>query len=515
METARRPCTSSGSLQRQPPIAPPAVKALRRSAVLAAGLGLALLSPSASAATVNWWPAFVGEPAEEEAGFRRWQGAGPLLFGQPAGPERATGLRPLYGRFVNREDSQRQRWHVLYPVFNYRQTAQASELNVFNLLTLRRVEAPEERADQAATTQLDVFPFIFYRSSPDPERSYAGLFPLYGSAQAKFWQDEIEWALFPLYTRYEKGGVRTTATPWPFIKFIGGEASGFHLWPLFGWSEREERYRRGFVLWPFGLYSQSGLWKEEPDEFFGALPFYTRSSSATAFSETFVWPFFGYTRSSQPEYFQTRYFWPLLVQTRGERYVNRWAPVYTRSIVSGVDKRWVMWPVFRQQTWDERQVQQTRTQLLYFLYWDLQQRSLTNPDAAPAMRRHAWPFFSYWDNGAGQRQFQTLSPFEVLFQYNDTVRALWSPLFAVYQWERRGPEETRHRALWSAVSYDRSGSDYDFQLGPLVRSAREDGRHAISVGRGLFGFQRRDDGLDVKLLWAPLYRSRHEALLPE
>ena len=67
----------------------------------------------------------------------------------------------------------------------------------------------------------------------------------------------------------------------------------------------------------------------------------------------------------------------------------------------------MLWPLWRSARWEDPGIAQKRDQLLFFVWWSLEQRSLTNPDAAPASKRHLWPLLSTWDNGAGRRQILT------------------------------------------------------------------------------------------------------------
>jgi hypothetical protein len=83
------------------------------------------------------------------------------------------------------------------------------------------------------------------------------------------------------------------------------------------------------------------------------------------------------------------------------------------------------------------------------------------------LKRHLWPLFSQWDNGAGQRQFQLLSPLEVFFPNSDPIRQVYTPLFALYRYDQRAPGDTRHSFLWSLISWRNSPEEKEFHLGPL------------------------------------------------
>jgi len=177
------------------------------------------------------------------------------------------------------------------------------------------------------------------------------------------------------------------------------------------------------------------------------------------------------------------------VQGRGAdgRIINRWAPFYTHSVRPGGDeKKWVLWPLYREANWTEAGLAQTKTQFLYFLYWDLEQRDPRRPAAASARKTHLWPLFSAWDNGAGRRQVQLLSPFEVFYPHDAQVRILWSPLFSLYRFDRRSPEAVRTSFLFNCVTYRREAADWRLDLGPLCRLSRAEGRTRFAPLPALF-----------------------------
>ncbi len=223
---------------------------------------------------------------------------------------------------------------------------------------------------------------------------------------------------------------------------------------------------------------------------------YTRSTGPGYINENYAWPFFGYTDRQAPKrYHEMRYFWPLLVQGRGdERYVNRWGPFYTHSIIKGVDKQWVMWPLVRQQEWADDSVQRTRTQFLFFLYWSEVQHSLANPNLPRAAKTHVWPLLSLWNNGAGRRQVQFPSPLEVFFPANDKIRQLYSPLFALYRFDQRAPGESRTALLWNAITWQRSLQTQAFHFGPIFSSETNAAGKRVALGHGVIGFQRGPEG---------------------
>jgi len=480
-------------------------------AVLRLAVGWALLGGGVGVGTalradeINYWPAWVGQTAEGGSGQRveSWVAAGPLGFWKPRPSEgpgdpvsTVGGVRPFYV-WKKAPDGHLREAFGLYPFFTYRaHEGGAQAWSFFNLINYRTVAAQVEPANRSDRFQaFDVWPFYFSRSTGDPARDYKAVFPLAGAVKQRFGQDRFSWVLFPLYGRFEKKGVVTTTVPWPFLKIIAGEGHrGVELWPLYGQRGRPGDYRERFLLWPLFYKNESDLSKAQPTVNFGALPFYASDRSEGYVSETWAWPFFGYVDRTAPyRYHAKHYFWPFLVQGEGdERRVNRWAPFYTHSVIKGTDKRWVLWPLWRQARWQEGVLEQTKTQLLFVFYNSTHQRSLTNPAVAPARKMHVWPLFSSWNNGAGRRQVQALSPIEVFFPHNEPMRQTWSPLFALYRYDHQVNGDVRHSLLWDGVTYRRrtDADEREFNLGPILQVASRGETRRVALFRGLVGFRR-------------------------
>jgi len=373
------------------------------SSVLACcGFAVALAAPARSAEhETNAWPVRVAQK-NELGTVISWQGAGPLFFAQPIADGRtARGFRPLYLEKQGATAGQVSEQSLLYPFFVYRTNGEWYTWSIFNLINRHGQQTP---AADAQDKGFDVWPFYFSRETGSPESSYHALFPIAGTVKNRLFNERATWALFPLYLRTENHGLIATSAPWPFIRIVSGSGnSGFALWPLFGRRGKPGVYHSEYYLWPLIYRNVSHLDEATPTEQVGVLPFYARDRSAESVSETYLWPFFGYTdRTSPYRYHQTNYFWPFLVQGRGDdRYRNRWAPLYTHSIINGTDKTWVMWPLLRREQWTATGLVHTKNQFLYVLYWSHQQRSASNPQLAPAEKRHMWPFFSAWDRRRG------------------------------------------------------------------------------------------------------------------
>lgn len=437
----------------------------------------------------NGWPFYV-EQMNPDGTLASGEYAVPFGFvANGADGTRWTGIRPVYGHV---RAGPRETTYLFYPLFMWQRDGDDRSFSFFQLVNFGRLTDPGE----GTVRNFDVWPFYFSRESGDPAEDYRALFPLGGTLKHRLGKDRIHFVLFPLYAEIENSGTRTRHIPWPFLRFIDGAgAHGFEFWPLFGHQGRAGDYDSRFYLWPFIYKSVRHLDDPQPTVSLGVLPLYARDTAPGFVSVTYAWPFFGYTHRTDPvRYDEQRYGWPFFVQGRGDQhYVNRWAPFYTHSVVKGYDKTWLAWPVYRHAVWADAGIAQEKNQLLMFLYWSLTQRSTTNPAAAPARKTHVWPLLSWWDNGAGRRQLQLLSPFEVFFPNNVPVRHLYSPLLAVYRFDQRAPGDTRHAVLFDLVGWSESPAEKEFHFGPLFHLSTTPRQARVSLGLGLFVWRRAPD----------------------
>jgi len=471
------------------------------SAFAVAGLALVASAGSMRADEINLWP-FSVDRQDAATGGTIHSGLGPFEFSSTSPDGLATsGFRPLWDEVRDTNTGQQLSGSFIYPLAHWEMDPSTQNRNwtIFNL-----VNFSQNAADNI--TGFDIWPLYFSRETGEKATSYQAMMPIYGEVIQRFNQDRLKWVLFPLYGRFEKAGVTTTTTPWPFVKTVSGEGHrGFEIWPLGGHREQTGVSRDPFALWPLLYRQASKLDTDSPSLKTGFLPFYALDQSPGYRSETYLWPLFGYVDRTAPYQYHARHFlWPLWVQGRGDdRHINRWAPFYSHSRIKDHDKTWVLWPLWRQATWNDPKLRHERRQLLYFIFNETTQHDRANPDLKPARKTHLWPLFSSWDNGAGQKQVQAFSPLEIFLPHQDRTRRLWSPLFSIYRFDQSAPGETRQSLLWDAVTYSRSEerNTRQFNLGPLVSYQSQTTGERIRFFAGVFGFQRTS----AQRVWRPYF----------
>ncbi len=483
---------------------------------------LALIASSAAAQETeirNDWPILMETPSRAGRAHER-DILGPFFFRQPLATgaddvaAAAHGFRPF---FVECDDSggRRVSAYSLYPLFSYHAMRDGSRWSFFELINHDVhhvvVESSSDKnsplspapAEARATESFDIWPFYFSVQTSSPQTSYRAVLPIAGTVQQRFGIDRLSWVLFPLYARWEKNRVVTTTAPYPFIKVLRGEGNhGFEFWPVAGFREKANAYRRQFYLWPLIYRQETQLWLAQPDVKAGFLPFYTFLHDASSRSETFLWPFFGYTDRTEPfRYHQTNYLWPILVQGRGnDRYLDRWGPFYTHSVIKGVATTWLVWPLWRNQQFADGTLVHRNRQFLYFLYNDHEQRSATHPALPAAHRTNVWPLFTWWNNGAGRKQFQAVSPLEVFFPTNNAIRVSYSAFFALYRFNQLAPDDTEQSALWNFITYRHARTTREFHLGPLFSHFVSPEQRRFAIGNGVIAWQRQSRA-DAEARW--------------
>ncbi len=224
---------------------------------------LCLAGPAfVQAADENLWPLRVTETSADGA-TERTETLGPLFFDHRRPDRHESGLRPL---FLHRETtgSDRIQDYLLFPLF-YRETRGTdTRWSFFSLINSdRRADRTGEPANWRA---FDLWPFYFSRETGSPETSYHALFPLYGTFKHRFTEDRIDFTLFPLFSRWQRGERIETDWLWPFFREIhGGGETGFAFWPLYGERQKDggATSRSRFVLWPLWLERDRKKFNEE------------------------------------------------------------------------------------------------------------------------------------------------------------------------------------------------------------------------------------------------------------
>lgn len=487
---------------------------MQRAWRMARGGLLYLLIATAQGVTFDWAPIFFeerdtvteeidGETVETER-TTHFKALGPFLEERENDAKRMATMRPFWVEYYEKE-SDVYKFYFVPPFFVHYRDPNLVRWEIYTFIQRRRTGL---KHDNPIETFL-IVPFVWFHYEPGrPDQSYYGLFPIYGELQ-DFTFEKATWILFPLYATITSGDTTRMGTPWPFIQTLHGPGTGGALvWPFFGHWWQEGRMDYQFLLWPLIYRKVDQLDRPIPRVREGFLPFWATEHGEFVDDVTILFPFFGWKEDRTKNYTEERYFYPFFMQGRGDNeYINRWAPFYTHSIITGVDKTWVMWPAWRDRSMQDQGLILRRKQLFYFLYWNETQRSATNPDLEAAYETHVWPWISQYNNGAGLKQAQLFSPFEVFYPHNESIRDLFTPIFAFWrsQWNTN-TGESKQSFMWDFIVEEKTEDSTRFEINPffLVHDVAPD--HAeFSLGRGLLGYEREgtfEDGKEtLQLFW--------------
>lgn len=448
----------------------------------------------------NVWPTGTPEFSSDTYRLERMRLLGPVY---ESDFRTMTALRPLQ---LELRDTQKQEWrgYLLPPFWAGKYTPTRREWSMFGLIRSRTLKYPSGREVYDGMA----FPIWFMRDTGDPKTSYKAVFPLCGKIYNFLGNDEMRWYLWPLWLYTRQRDEEHFSFPWPFIRWQRGPKShGWALWPLHGHFEQKGKYANMYCFWPLMYDYRTYKYKGQQDPNIprrrsGFLPFYALETSDNVRDVSAPWPFMGYRIEKSPKYNEMRFLWPIWVQGRGEeKYVNRVAPFYTHSIKHGLDKQWFCWPFIKVQHWQRLGIHFEQAQFLYFLIWHQNQRFKNEGQLCFAEKTHVWPLCSYWNDGMGRIQFQMFSPFEVFLQHSDSVRQLYTPLFALYKFNQKNADTTEESVLFNLINERREKDQRQLTVGPLLDYRSEKNNAKFELLKGLLGYSKVNDRKVVRLFW--------------
>ncbi|MFT4539073.1 MAG: hypothetical protein ACI841_002967 [Planctomycetota bacterium] len=305
------------------------------------------------------------------------------------GPDYTAHLLPPLGRF-DREDKK-----VVYrflPLVRYASEINDSGDNVWSLLTM--------------------IPPIYWRKTEDG-RTVRAIFPIGGVLEKFLGFDRVDFALWPLFVRVQRGGRTNYHFPWPFFSYGHGEGGvSWRIWPLIGNDRWEGRYNRWFFLWPLfnWQHNRQSRSETEREKRWMVWPLAGYKERGAYRSYTFLWPFFGYAENEDNGWWAWDGPWPLVRflepgETGGPTRYRVW-PLYSYYEGDGLTSRWYMWPLLN--TRQETYADEDRETTLLLPFW----QSIDDKSRAEGERRQdrsldnhyrkLWPLFQveYGDKGS-------------------------------------------------------------------------------------------------------------------
>ncbi len=442
------------------------------------------------------WPLidYRESPAE---GFSNLSILGPLFKFQRQKEQSTVAVRPLFFRSGN-EKNETASTEYLYPLASSETTPDVTRFQVLKLYqkNLFRKDREEER-------ERDFMIFPFYISGTSKKYGpYTSVLPIYGDIYERFWRDEYHYVLFPLYGRTVKKGTTNYNVLYPFFSVTRGEReSGYAFWPVYGQSAKEGVYRKRFALWPFFHQEEKGLDTDNPTSRFQILPLYAAVDSPKLTSRDYLWPFFGHYENRDPKEEGWNLLWPFWQVVRGEkRNVTRFLPLFDRERNGDDEKRWYLWPLYKEETSVAPSFRQEKERLLYFLYSN--NRESWPADGASRQRVAFWPLFVYNRTTDGVKSFGFPALLEPILDREGIERS-WAPLWRIYQQRWNDGGDSTASFAWNLYWHEARKDALAYELFPLLRYRSTTETSDLQLLKGLFRYTTDRERKSVRLFWLP------------
>lgn len=498
------------------PRRPVAVWVLNTYLLMVACVGVgALLSPIRAADWGEWYGPAWTEFKLTYAEGRRVEAAGPFWAREWRWPEgeapaadatelpvsrlaRTLTLAPLFN-WSHEPGVENVSWDCLYPVITYDRYGPEWRLQVFQLLRFTGGATQEA----ASTRSFTLVPFFWFRrSAQEPALNYSAVWPFYGSLQKRLFRDEVRFVMWPTYVQTRRRGVVTDNYLAPFVHIRRGDGlRGWQVWPFYGTEHQAVTTRTNgfgevetapghasrFVLWPFYSAAELGVGSTNPITQRTLLPFLSLHTSPARDRSLYAWPFGPvFLRDRERDYRQVSFLFPLFAFARGPgKQAARVWPLYGITRYPESQSQFAAWPLYLRKDTRSEGLERHTTRVGLFLYTDLETRDRRTGQTV--RRTDLWPLFAARRDRAGNERFQVLALLEPLLPANESIRRLYSPLWALWRSEHRPATGTQTRAL----------------LWNLYREERRPGAKKCSLLFGLFQYESTPAGQRGRLLFVP------------
>ena len=421
---------------------------------------------------------------------------GPLFYFDDSEDFDTWAIPPLISH-TESETLDLDEWDTLYPLITLDRFGNEYRFQIFQLFAFSGGGTQNDTNYHRFT----LFPFYFQQRSKIPERNYTALIPIAGRIRNRLLRDDIQFVLFPIWSKTRKRDVVTHNYIYPFFHIRkGDQLSGWQFWPLIGHEVREPAQRtnrldlvetipghdKWFVLWPFWFHQRSGIGSENPSHDHAFIPIYSVKRSALKDVTTAPWPIgFSYIDEREKKYREWGFPWPFFVIARGEKNTTRFWPLFSRARDATKESNFYLWPIYKYNRITSAPVDRERTRILLFLYSDTTQK---NTETGQAAKRNAfWPLYTWRQELDGTRRFQTLSILEPLLPNSKSIERNYSHLWA----------------LWRSEHNPKSGAVYQSLLWDLYRRQSTPDTKNLSFLFGLFKYQSSPEGKQYRAFFIP------------
>ena len=463
-------------------------------------LGLIIGFPSVALAADGFHagPIFDEFPLTLDAGHRS-EAVGPFFYDQRKDSETTWAIPPLLS-YDTDPATESKEFDLLYPVLTCERFGMEYRWQLGQLLSF---SGGQNQNDMPAK-RFTIFPLYFQQRSPDPNRNYTALVPLYGHIKDRLFRDDIFMVLFPIYIETRRLDVVTDNYLFPVFHLRHGDGlRGWQCWPLvgnehkdvtthtngFGETEISGGHDQFFALWPVYFHQNNGIGTDHPEKFRAALPLYALSRSPARDSTSVLWPFFAWIDDRGKKYREWEGPWPFVVVARGEgKTTTRFWPLFSRAHNDTQEGDVYLWPVYIYSRFQAGVLDQNRTRILFYLFSDLTEKNIET--GKERKRVDLWPLFTWHRDFNGNRRLQILAPVESAVPNNRGVERNWSPLWS----------------LWRSENNPQAGATSQSLLWNLYRRDTAPASKKCSLLFGLFQYQSDSEMKKMRLFYVPVLK---------
>jgi hypothetical protein len=438
----------------------------------------------------NFAPLFLYSEDEEREG-KALDLLGPLLTYRKDREERTLAFRPLFYRKGG--PGTYTLLDYLYPFGSYLRTDREVE-SFFFPLYLTRHDLTVKEAEKKERG----FILAFWGETEKGE-SYGGFFPLYGKLKNRFGHDEMNFFLWPLYSDSRDGESKTYSFLWPIVAYSeGGGREGFRVWPLGGYDRKANDYQKTFFLWPIFHFEKRNLYTDDPTEIKMALPFYFSGESSKQSYKSVIWPFFSRSYTADDQYTEWDFPWPFIQWGKGDdRSLFRIFPIYGNKHLEGIDRGYILWPIYWYVHQDDDRYQED---LNRFLLLSKDQTQVWKNEGKRQRRLRIWPLFYYRHEKEGNvlLYWPCLIPLDY-----EGVERNWAPLFSLYEYRRNPQGASESKFLWGFYVHRQNASRELYELSFFLTYYKAEDLSYFSLLKGLLEYRAQGPKRALRVLYSP------------
>jgi hypothetical protein len=428
---------------------------------------LVLLAAAGACAEPAWDAGVFAARDRSPEGDRRLRVAGPLWEGRGGADGRTfQALRPLTSTWTipAAEHSGRD---VLWPVGVVREKQGERFWRFANMYAFDYDTEAQSRG------RLVIFP-VFFSGRNRAGEIYGAVFPVGGSIHEYLGQDRLRFVLFPLYADSEVNAVRTHSVLWPIISRTRGPGvRRGRVFPFYGYSERDDRWRKQFVLWPFWT-SVDYRYPDSEGGGFLLFPLYGRQREGEKTSWTVLPPFF--SGAEGPKQRRLRAPWPFVRIDRGEIDQTALWPLWGRRRQENLENGFLLWPLGYHERVTRRDETLHRLMALPVFYSERVETVPPEHDGEPEVRSRYWKIWPVvsWRREPEASRLRLLALWPL--KQTPAIERNYAPLWSLYTRTRAG-DTVEDELLWG-LWRRRAEADGDgsWSLFPLLAARRDPAR---------------------------------------